>query len=532
MRLPWQFGGRASRAAGAPRALSSLAALAAGAATVFGFAPFGLSFLPVVTVAFLFAMWQDAATPRAAAASGFAFGLGLFLAGASWVYVALNTFGGMPWPLAAIGTAGFCAFLALYPALTGWLATRWTASHSLGRAGAAAALWALSEWARSVVFTGFPWLSLGYASLPGGGATWLSGYAPVGGVFLVSLAMAVLAAALALASDALASAARARIALAAFVGAIVVAGGAALARIEWTHASGAPIAVSLIQGNVTQELKFDPEFRRSTFAIYTALVRESRGRLVVLPESAFPMFADEVPESVIVDLLDVVTPRDGDVLAGMFTLEAPLAPGGTPRYYNSVISIGGAKPQLYRKRHLVPFGETIPLEPVLGWFIRKILAIPISSQASGVSDPPALDVAGTRVAVNICYEDAFGADIRTQAANAAVLVNVTNDAWYGRSIAALQHNQIASMRALETGRPLVRATNTGITSAIGYDGREVARLPWFTRGILEVEVTGREGVTPYVRVGDALAVSAALVVALAAIIGARASRGSTAAGTG
>jgi len=532
VRLPWQFGGRASRAAGAPRALSSLAALAAGAATVFGFAPFGLSFLPVVTVAFLFAMWQDAATPRAAAASGFAFGLGLFLAGASWVYVALNTFGGMPWPLAAIGTAGFCAFLALYPALTGWLATRWTASHSLGRAGAAAALWALSEWARSVVFTGFPWLSIGYASLPGGGATWLSGYAPVGGVFLVSLAMAVLAAALALASDALASAARARIALAAFVGAIVVAGGAALARIEWTHASGAPIAVSLIQGNVTQELKFDPEFRRSTFAIYTALVRESRGRLVVLPESAFPMFADEVPESVIVDLLDVVTPRDGDVLAGMFTLEAPLAPGGTPRYYNSVISIGGAKPQLYRKRHLVPFGETIPLEPVFGWFIRRILAIPISSQASGVSDPPALDVAGTRVAVNICYEDAFGADIRTQAANAAVLVNVTNDAWYGRSIAALQHNQIASMRALETGRPLVRATNTGITSAIGYDGREVARLPWFTRGILEVEVTGREGVTPYVRVGDALAVSAALVVALAAIIGAGASRDSTAAGTG
>jgi apolipoprotein N-acyltransferase len=120
------------------------------------------------------------------------------------------------------------------------------------------------------------------------------------------------------------------------------------------------------------------------------------------------------------------------------------------------------------------------------------------------------------VAVNICYEDAFGADIRTQAATATLLVNVTNDAWYGRSLAARQHNQIAAMRALETGRTLLRATNTGITSAIGPDGREFARLPWFTRGILEVEVTGREGKTPYVGWGDAVAIVLALALLLAA----------------
>ena len=204
--------------------------------------------------------------------------------------------------------------------------------------------------------------------------------------------------------------------------------------------------------------------------------------------------------------------RNGDVLAGMFTVSPPLAPGERPRYYNSVVSIGVARPQLYRKRHLVPFGETIPLEPVVGWFIRKVLSIPIASQASGDPDPPVLEVAGQRVAVNICYEDAFGAEIRVQAADATLLVNVTNDAWYGRSLAALQHNQIAAMRALETGRPLLRATNTGITSAIGHDGREIARLPWFTRGILEVEITGRQGVTPYVRFGDALPVVVALVL--------------------
>jgi apolipoprotein N-acyltransferase len=199
----------------------------------------------------------------------------------------------------------------------------------------------------------------------------------------------------------------------------------------------------------------------------------------------------------------------------------PLARGDGPRYYNSVVSVGVARPQLYRKRHLVPFGETIPLEPVVGWFIRKVLSIPIANQASGDPTPPVLEVAGQRVAVNICYEDAFGAEIRVQAADATLLVNVTNDAWYGRSLAALQHNQIAAMRALETGRPLLRATNTGITSAIGHDGREIARLPWFTRGILEVEITGRQGVTPYVRFGDALAVALALAVFMVAAVAAR-----------
>ena len=274
----------------------------------------------------------------------------------------------------------------------------------------------------------------------------------------------------------------------------MLAGGAALARVEWTSPSGTPVAVSLVQGNVTQDLKFDPDFRRTTFDLYLRLVGASRGRLVVLPESAFPVFADEVPEGVLQQVRDIVAARDGDALVGLFTVEPPLVPGGGLRYYNSVVSAGVARPQLYRKRHLVPFGETIPLEPVVGWFIRSVLSIPLASQASGDPDPPALHVAGQRVAVNICYEDAFGAEIRRQAGDATLLVNVTNDAWYGRSLAALQHNQIAAMRALETGRPLLRATNTGITSAIAHDGREIARLPWFTRGILEVEVTGREGI--------------------------------------
>jgi apolipoprotein N-acyltransferase len=497
-------------------ALPLLFALVAGAATVFAFAPFGLAWLPVITLAALVLLWQGARAARGAAALGFAFGIGLFGTGASWVYIALNTFGGMPAPLAAIGTAGFCAFLALYPAAVGWLAVKWTAAGSWPRALAAAALWPLAEWARSVIFTGFPWLSIGYAALPGGPSNPLAGYAPLGGVFLVSLAYVLAAAALALAIDAVAAAARVRVAALAGAMLVIVAGGAASGRLEWTSVAGAPLAVSLVQGNVRQELKFDPEFRSKTFDLYTGLVAESRGRLVVLPESAFPVFADEVPDAVLLAIIGTVVPRDGDALIGMFTLEPPPEPGGQPRYYNSVVSVGTAIPQLYRKRHLVPFGETIPLEPVLGWFIRKLLAIPLASQARGESNPAPLELAGQRVAVNICYEDAFGADLRRQARDATLLVNVTNDAWYGRSIAALQHNQIASMRAVESGRPLLRATNTGITSAIGYDGRELARLPWFARGILEVEISGRQGSTPYADWGDVPAGAVALAFFFAA----------------
>jgi apolipoprotein N-acyltransferase len=274
-----------------------------------------------------------------------------------------------------------------------------------------------------------------------------------------------------------------------------------------------------VQGNVEQDVKFDPASREDSFRLYTGLVDASRGRLVVLPESAFPVFADEVPEAVLVHLMRTATARRGEVLAGMFTAEPPLPGRQAMRYYNSVVSLGQGDVQLYRKRHLVPFGETIPLEPIVGWLIRSVLAIPLSDQTPGETAQPPMSAAGERVAVNICYEDAFGAELRAGAAAATLLVNVTNDAWYGRSLAAEQHNQIAAMRALESGRPLLRATNTGITSAIGHDGREIARLPWFTRGILEVEVAGRSGLTPYVRWGDAIPIAVAaamLAVALAA----------------
>ena len=503
----------------APRGtrLGLLLSAAAGALCVLGFEPFGLWLLPAILLALLFAQWQHASA-RAALAQGFAFGLGLFGAGVSWIFVALSGFGEMPAVAAAIATGGVVAYLALWPALAGYAAAWLTPRGGTSRLVACAGAWALAEWLRGWVFTGMPWLSFGYAA-PASGA--LAGYAPQGGVFLVSLAYAGLAACAARLMDALADAgARASVAPLAIAAAILAAGWGA-GRLAWTEPVDPPLAVSLLQGNVAQDLKFDPDFRQRTFDLYQSLVAQSRGRLVVLPESAFPMFADQVPARVVLDLIEAAAQRDGLVLLGLFTAEAPLPGRRDPRYYNTVAALGAGDVALYRKRHLVPFGESIPLKPLIAPIVDALLEIPLADQTAGDANQPAFAVAGHRVAVNICYEDAFGSELIGAARDADILVNVTNDAWYGHSIAAWQHNQIAAMRAQELGRPMLRATNTGVTSAIGADGREIARLPWFTRGVLEVEVQGRRGLTPYARAGDFPVLTLALVLLLLAAMAAR-----------
>jgi apolipoprotein N-acyltransferase len=488
---------------------------------VLAFAPFEIPLLNLAALSVLFLLWSNAETPRAAAWIGFSFGVGLFGLGTPWVYIALETFGAMPAPIAVLATAVFVTCSSLWPALAGWTAVRLTHRHWVTRLLAVSAAYTLCEWLRSYLFTGFPWLAMGYAEILHAGPLPMAGYAPLGGVFLVSLAVALCAAAatgimLAIARGDL----RGAVACLAGIAAIVVAG-AALLRIEWTMPQGAPVAVSLVQGNISQAQKFDPDFRPRIYETFDNLVRASKGRIVVLPESAYPQFADEIPGSVFLRLAAAARERDGSVLAGLFIAEPPLQPGGEERIYNSVVSLGAAPPQLYRKRHLVPFGESIPLKPIAGWFINQVLAIPLADQSAGPADQAPFEAGGQRLAVNICYEDAFGAELIPSARTATLLVNVTNDAWYGRSIAARQHNQIAAMRALETGRPMLRATNTGITAAIDHRGRVISELPWFVSGVLEVEIAGRVGDTPYLRFGDWPVLILAALMLLAAALWAR-----------
>ncbi len=486
-----------------------------GAATVAGFAPFYLYPLPILTLSGLLLLWERSGNGRSAAAIGLCFGLGMFLTGVSWVYVSLHDYGGMGMLTAAIFTFLFCAIPACYPALIGAILKRLPASRPVRLLLFFPALWALAEWVRGWLFTGFPWLAMGYSQAPGSP---LAGFAPVLGVFGVSLAVAVAAAALALViarfSEWRSQPAQRRMALlvrepgAWVIIALLIAGTASSDR-EWTQAlPGEPTSVALLQGNIPQEMKWRPERARATLETYLRLAQSAEARLILLPETALPMFNVDVPRGYLEMFADQGRRNGGDLLVGVPELEA------SGRYYNSVMSLGSAPAQIYRKHHLVPFGDYFPLRSVLGW-IMNLLHIPMSGFSRGEPVQRPIQAAGQKVAVNICYEDVFGEEIIRQLPEATVLANFTNDAWWGKSVASEQHLQIAQMRAIETGRPMLRATNTGVTAIIDPKGRIAASAPGFTATTVTGGIHGYQGATPYVRLGNwAFLALAALMIAL------------------
>ncbi|BCK86601.1 apolipoprotein N-acyltransferase [Sideroxyarcus emersonii] len=474
------------RLVASPRAQAFLAGIVA----VFGFAPFGFFPLPILALAVLFRLWSRAERPAQAAWQGFAFGMGLFCVGIHWIYVALHIYGYMHPVLAAIATALFAAVNATLPALAGYAQARFKVSANVRLLLLMPAIWTLAEWLRGLLFTGFPWLVTGYSQAPDSP---LAGYAPLLGVYGVSLVAAVSAGALLLLWNARWS--RPGKAALAILAALWL-GGATLRSIGWTQAEGEPIKVSLLQGNIAQDTKFSEEALVGTLETYRRLAQASDGRLIVMPETALPLLRDNVPESYQTLLREHARQNGGDILIGVFEKES----GG---YYNSVYSLGSSPSQHYRKDHLVPFGEFIPLRSVLGWLINDVLDIPMGDLASGGAHQAPLNVAGQKVAVDICYEDAFGEEIVRALPAATLLVNVTNDAWYGDSHAAMQHAQLSQMRALETGRMMLRATNTGVTAVIGSDGHIRAMLPQHEEGVLTAQVQGYAGRTPYVVWGNA-----------------------------
>jgi apolipoprotein N-acyltransferase len=458
-----------------------LSSFLAGAATVLAFAPAGVFPLAAATFAYLIHLWMHA-PPRLCFWRGFWFGFGLYLAGVSWVYVSLHTFGGMPLPIAGVATVGFCAFLALFPAAAGWLQARIPASHTVRACLLIPSAWVLFEWTLDWILTGFPWMAIGYASVG-----WpLQGYAPLGGVYLLSFATVVLAGLLWLVVH---SPRKAECVM----GIVAILGlGQALHAVQWTRPSGEPVSAALLQGNIEQEMKFNPQRYAGIFDSYARLAESTGAKLIVLPETALPRFYHRIDPAELARLETAARSNGGDLLLGV-----PYAQGED--YYNSVLTLGVSPQQSYHKRHLVAFGEYIP--PGFGW-VLEILHIPMSDFGRGSAGQPPLAVAGQRVAVNICYEDVFGEEIARRAADATLLVNMSNVAWFGDSLAPAQHLQIARLRAIETGRMHLTATNTGITAAIDRDGRVLGRLPQFAEARLEVAAQGYEGTTPYLQLYD------------------------------
>jgi len=480
-----------------------LVAALLGTACVLGFAPFYLFPVPVAALAGLAWLWLASRDASHAFALGFAFGLGYFLTGTSWVFVSMHDFGGMAWPVAGFATLFFCSYLALFPALAGWTFGRIRTSQWVRLAIVFPAAWVLWEWVRGWLFTGFPWLALGYSQAPDGP---LSGFAALLGVYGVSLLTASSAGLLVCLASVLA-ATRGALPLGR-AGAILLhpafttltllwVGGWALLGVPWTAPAGEPVAVSLVQGNIEQDLKWRPETARTTLESYLDLVLNTRGRLVLLPETALPVFNVDLPASYIEALARPARDRGGDLLTGI----PEYVHADPPRYYNSVMSFGTSPTQTYRKYHLVPFGDYTPHWVFITW-VMHTLEIPMSDFSRGERYQRPLDVAGQRVAVNICYEDAFGEEIIRQLPEATLLANFTNDAWWGKSAASDQHLQISQMRALETGRYMLRATNTGVTTIVDEVGHVVRAAPQFAVAVVEGLAQGRTGSTPYVLWGN------------------------------
>ena len=468
---------------------SLIIALLAGLALPLAFAPFGLFPVAVLSLAALFALWQGTSA-RHAFYLGYLFGVGYFAAGASWVAVSMYRFGGMGVLLSALATVLFVLVLATFPALTGWLYRRWFAALAvwLRLLLVLPALWGLLEWTRGWFLTGFPWLALGYSQTDSP----LAGFAPVLGVYGIGWLLTLSAGLLVLAWQMPRRRWLPLLPLAA-----IWLGGAGLQRVDWGDPVGGPLRASLIQGNVPQNLKWRPEQRQPTVDLYTRLSRQhwADSDLVIWPETALPAYYHQA-ERFLQGLALEASEQGSALMLGL-----PVRPAARPdTYYNAVVAVGFPS-QFYFKHHLVPFGEYVPLKGLLGGLL-DILHVPMADFSRGDARQPPLAVAGQKIAVSICYEDAFGEEVIRALPEATLLVNVSNDAWFGDSLAPHQHLQMARMRTLETARPMFRATNNGISAIIDHRGRVIARSRQFEVFVLSGSAQPRGGATPYVMAGN------------------------------
>jgi apolipoprotein N-acyltransferase len=469
-----------------------LLSIALGAFSVLGFAPFYIFPAPIIALIGLVVLWAKTESAKARFLLGFCFGLGLYCVGIYWIYISLHTFGGMPWWFAGFCTFCLCAFMALFPALVGLLTT-----HFGKLMISAPILWGLSDWIRGWIFTGFPWLTMGYSQVP---HSLLAGYMPLVGVYGVSVITAFIAAVIAVWLANQQTPLFKRNAIVAIT--LIVVTGFILKIVEWTRPIGKPISVALLQGNIAQDEKWSPEEAQTTINQYMQMIMASNAQLIVTPETALPVISSQLAPSIKDALSAKAKQNGGDIVVGMVEHNEI-----TDGYFNSALSYGSASSQPYSKNHLVPFGEFIPLKQLLGWIYRDYLNIPLSDLSRGGTQQTPMNLlsqngVGQKVAINICYEDVFGEEIIHQLPTATLLVNMTNDAWYGQSYAADQHMQFSQARALETGRMMLRATNTGATAAIDQHGYVLAHLPHFTKTTLNTMAQGYTGSTPYVRWGN------------------------------
>ena len=458
----------------------------AGALSVASYAPLEYWWLMPFCLMVVYFFWSKEAQAIQAFKQGFVFAFFQFGVGVSWVYVSLHNFGNMPPLMAGAAVVLFVLVLALFYAAVGYVFVLLSVRlHSLMRVLLFASLWVLADWSRTFVLTGFPWLDVGYSQT----TRILSAYAPIGGIYLVSFMLLLFAALLVNVIVMLRESTK-NMVTPALLAVGIVACAIIIKPVQWTNPTGDELSVALIQANIPIEDKWQPAFRDTLLARYFELLPKSPVDLTVLSETALPFYLHNTTA----DFWQKLSANSGSLIAGI--TEADL---NSNRLYNSAVMTCGAEQQVYRKQHLVPFGEYLPLRNALSW-VLDYLQLPMSD-FSAWEQPQSLDCGELKIALSICYEDAFSREIRSNLGDGQVLVNISEDAWFGDSLAPHQRRQMAQMRAQELSRPMVRSSNSGPSNLIDADGSMIIASQQFSQQTVLGKVMPRTGHTPFLSYG-------------------------------
>lgn len=465
----------------------NLLAVVSGAALVLAFAPFGYYLIAELSLVALLFTWHQAQTPRQAFWYGWLYGLAFFGWGAHWVYISIHNFGHAPIPIAALILGIMVAYLALYPAITGYLLKKCPKHNWLTYIIIFPLLCTSLEWVRGWMISGFPWLFLGYGHINSAISSW----ATIFGVYGVSWVIAQTAGAV-FCIFLYYRKIKPILFFITLIAALWISG-YYLNKINWTTIINKPIQVSLIQGNISLEQKWDETQLFNILNTYANITIENfTSKIIVWPEAAIPAFEHNISDY-LAKLSEIAKQHKTTILSGIMFQDF-----NTPNYYNGIIALG-ANSGRYYKRHLVPFGEYMPLKPILSW-LRHYLDIPMSGFSSGSAKQPKILIQNTPIAPFVCYEIAYPGLVLDCMPQAGVLITVCDDSWFGESIAAAQHLEIAQMRSLEVGRYQLLTASTGITAIIDAKGKVLSRLPEFKLGVLTGNIQLLSGATPWVSI--------------------------------
>ncbi|MDO6823222.1 apolipoprotein N-acyltransferase [Marinobacter sp. 1_MG-2023] len=477
--------------------------LVAGALQTLTFSPFHLWWLGPVSILLILLVTIPLPAKKLFAA-GWLTGLGLFASGASWVYISISEFGNTPIPVSVLLTAAFVAGLALFPAIAFWFWGNLAKASAVRRLILFPAIWILGDWLRGWLLTGFPWLYLGTAHTDGP----LAGLAPVVGVHGLTFWIATSGAAIFAAGWLIAKQRHTSAGILIVATLVPWLAAPALNRVDWTDISNEPTSVAAMQGNIPQLMKWDPEFLKDQIVAYLGMTEPYWDTdLILWPETAIPIPQDQAGK--IIEHIKENLGEDSTLITGI-PWYGVSARTGEFTYHNSITAIGNGN-GIYHKQKLVPFGEYVPLEGILRGLIG-FFDLPMSSFTPGPQGQGPLIANNTRVMPFICYEVAYPDFLARNAVNSDLLLTISNDGWFGDSVGPLQHLQIARMRALETGRYMIRGTNNGVTAIIDHRGQITARIPQFERAVLTGDVFKASGSTPYMMTASWPVLTLALIL--------------------